>query len=117
MEMTALISSNMGVGELIMPYQPWKTHGNKFKTENPLKKQYKLCLLRRQKVSSKSNPYSALKQRKGLEISERKDPGASAMSGIPPAHRDLCQGSEGKHRLGFSRVGELGAVSWGCPAE
>lgn len=34
MEMTALISSNMSVGELIITYQPWKTNGCKFKTEN-----------------------------------------------------------------------------------
>lgn len=64
--MTVLISSNMGVGELILLYQPWKINGNKFKTENnPPKKQYELFLLWRQKVSNKSNHYSALKQEKG----------------------------------------------------
>lgn len=60
-------------------------------------------------------PLPSLKTRKGLEISERRDPGASAKLGIPPApggtgkahllsgcaHRDLCQGSEGRHRPAF----------------
>lgn len=74
-------------------------------------------------------PLLSFKARKGLEISERRDPGASAMSGIPPApggtgkahllsscaHRDLRADTA----LAFPEweSWELYPDFWGCPEE